>query len=195
MDDLIQPTTTSSSTTFHRQNPNFFFLDKPFPSVHQLQQQPQPEPERAFVTIFTSPSFSRRFFIDRADFPRRPSVNDLPLPQFRQFRPARVEEDDASFGGMFDSLRDRTKDVLSVVVALLFGVGCGALTAGTMYLAFSIIKAFYHPRRFNNYYDSDSEEDEEEDVTTPKKVGYVMIPSAAPAKQVDIAIPPSGNKD
>ncbi|KAG2722800.1 hypothetical protein I3760_02G142900 [Carya illinoinensis] len=33
------------------------------------------------------------------------------------------------------SLRDRTKDILSVVVALLFGVGCGALTAATMYLA------------------------------------------------------------
>ncbi|KAE9606069.1 hypothetical protein Lal_00024537 [Lupinus albus] len=43
----------------------------------------------------------------------------------------------------FSSLRDRTNDIISVVVALLFGVGCGALTATTMYLAWSIFANLY----------------------------------------------------
>ncbi|KAM1930524.1 hypothetical protein ACFX13_031953 [Malus domestica] len=37
-----------------------------------------------------------------------------------------------------NSLCDRTKDILSVVVSLLFGVGCDALTAANMYLAWSV---------------------------------------------------------
>ncbi|POO03344.1 Transmembrane protein [Trema orientale] len=83
------------------------------------------------------------------------------------------------------SLRDRTKDILSVVVALLFGVGCGALTAATMYLAWSL---------FSTRYDAAEEEEEEEDDAaataaaddglSPKKVGYVKIPSAD-SKQTD----------
>ncbi|KAL6225718.1 hypothetical protein ACLB2K_004567 [Fragaria x ananassa] len=71
------------------------------------------------------------------------------------------------------SLRDRTKDILSVVVALLFGVGCGALTAATMYLAWSLFSSRH------------SFDDEDEDVS-PKKMGYVMIPevvAAAPVKE------------
>ncbi|KAK7850303.1 hypothetical protein CFP56_001151 [Quercus suber] len=38
----------------------------------------------------------------------------------------------------FSSLRDRTKDILSVIIALLFGVGCRAFIAATMYLTWSL---------------------------------------------------------
>ncbi|XP_024188319.1 uncharacterized protein LOC112192703 [Rosa chinensis] len=74
------------------------------------------------------------------------------------------------------SLRDRTKDILSVVVALLFGVGCGALTAATMYLAWSL---------FSTRHDDDADD------VSPKKVGYVKIPEAvvdsAPVKEAKAA--------
>lgn len=82
----------------------------------------------------------------------------------------------------FSSLRDRTKDILSVVVALLFGVGCGALTAATMYMVWSL---------FSNRYDyHDSYDDDyvaEDEIDSPKKMGYVKIPAIesapAPAKE------------
>ncbi|KAL1154854.1 hypothetical protein V6Z11_A09G272000 [Gossypium hirsutum] len=63
----------------------------------------------------------------------------------------------------FSSLRDRSRDILSVVVALLFGVGCGSLTAAAIYL--------YH------------EDDESDEEFSPKKMGYVNIP-ANPAVNV-----------
>ncbi|KAL0008979.1 hypothetical protein SO802_010481 [Lithocarpus litseifolius] len=47
--------------------------------------------------------------------------NDMPLGYRKPQQPL------ASYD--FSSLRDLTKDILSVAVALLFGVGCGALTA------------------------------------------------------------------
>lgn len=78
-----------------------------------------------------------------------------------------------SFG--ISSLRDRTKDILSVVLALLFGVGCGALTSATMYLVWSVITSRYEIREAG----SDSEESDDEN---PKDMSYVKIP-AAPAKE------------
>ncbi|KAB2087737.1 hypothetical protein ES319_A04G124400v1 [Gossypium barbadense] len=41
----------------------------------------------------------------------------------------------------FSSLRDRSRDILSVVVALLFGVGCGSLTAAAIYFVWIIFTA------------------------------------------------------
>lgn len=74
---------------------------------------------------------------------------------------------------------------MSIVGALLFGVGCGALTAATMYMFWS----FFSPNRFN---DDDSDEEFQDvygDVSPKKKMGYVAIPAAAfvspPAKQVE----------
>ncbi|CAK7338829.1 unnamed protein product [Dovyalis caffra] len=75
------------------------------------------------------------------------------------------------------SLRDRTKDILSVVVALLFGVGCGALTAATMYLVWSLFSP--SQSRYSDYFDGDFSDDEVEDV---KKIGYVKIPEAEQVK-------------
>ncbi len=65
-------------------------------------------------------------------------------------------------------------DIMSIVGALLFGVGCGALTAATMYLIWSL----FSPRRFD-FGDSDDEfDDADEDDASPKKMGYVAIPAA-----------------
>ncbi|KAG2672476.1 hypothetical protein I3760_13G043200 [Carya illinoinensis] len=85
------------------------------------------------VTVVTEIGrFSPRPTLDRA-FPSEIFV--FPVNDEVQDRP--IERDDMPFGLGYDysSLQDRTKDILSVVVALLFGVGCGALTAATMYLA------------------------------------------------------------
>ncbi|XP_061339126.1 uncharacterized protein LOC133285848 isoform X2 [Gastrolobium bilobum] len=75
----------------------------------------------------------------------------------------------------FSSLRDRTKDILSVALALLFGVGCGALTAATMYLVWSVFSA-RHGYRSAAYDDFSDEE-----IESPKKMGYVKIPAAEAA--------------
>ncbi|KAF7816282.1 uncharacterized protein G2W53_030251 [Senna tora] len=77
----------------------------------------------------------------------------------------------------FSSLRDRTKDILSVVVALLFGVGCGALTAATMYMVWSL---FTNHCDYHDSYDDDYADDE---IESPKKMGYVKISAveSAPA--------------
>ncbi|CAL9089767.1 unnamed protein product, partial [Musa textilis] len=75
----------------------------------------------------------------------------------------------------FGSLQERAKDIIVVVAGLLFGVGCGALTAATMYLVWSLV---------SNHYDacaSDGEEEEDYMADSPKKVGYVQIPAADPA--------------
>ncbi|XP_027335050.1 uncharacterized protein LOC113849375 [Abrus precatorius] len=82
----------------------------------------------------------------------------------------------------FSSLRDRTKDILSVALALLFGVGCGALTAATMYLVWSVFSTRHDYRTAD--YDDFSDDDE---IESAKKLGYVKIPAAeaaapAPAK-------------
>ncbi|KAK8498474.1 hypothetical protein V6N13_100075 [Hibiscus sabdariffa] len=78
---------------------------------------------------------------------------------------------------VFSSLRDRSRDILSVVVALLFGVGCGALTAAAIYLVWMIFAARceYH------------EDDEFDKEFSPKKMGYVNIP-AIPAVNVKEAL-------
>lgn len=55
------------------------------------------------------------------------------------------------------SIRERTMDIMSIVGAVLFGVSCGALTAATMYLFWSL----FIPRRFEFGSDSEDNSDEE----------------------------------
>ncbi|CAN8238276.1 unnamed protein product [Cochlearia groenlandica] len=93
----------------------------------------------------------------------------------RHEKPHQIRSDLLSFP-FIDSFKDRTRDILSVVVALLFGVGCGALTAATMYLAWALVVN-------RRSYDSEEEEEEEEcyeneesDEACLKKMGYVKIP-------------------
>ncbi|KAM7519910.1 hypothetical protein LguiB_018872 [Lonicera macranthoides] len=79
-------------------------------------------------------------------------------------------------------LYSSSMDIMSVVGALLFGVGCGALTASTMYLIWSL----FSPNRFE-FADSDDEYDEEEDVddVSPKNMGYVAVPAAKEVWMID----------
>ncbi|XWS75317.1 hypothetical protein CRYUN_Cryun01aG0076000 [Craigia yunnanensis] len=73
---------------------------------------------------------------------------------------------------VLSSLRERSRDILSVVVALLFGVGCGALTAATLYLVWTLFSA-----RFDYHRAYLEEEDESDEEFSPKKMGYVNIPA------------------
>ncbi|CAN6299045.1 unnamed protein product [Urochloa humidicola] len=68
--------------------------------------------------------------------------------------------------------QERARDILVVVVGLLFGVACGALTAASVYLVWSMVAGAAAPSPYDELYD---EEDEASDAESPKKVGYVII--------------------
>ncbi|CAH8307315.1 unnamed protein product [Eruca vesicaria subsp. sativa] len=80
-----------------------------------------------------------------------------------------------------ENVKDRTRDILSVVVALLFGVGCGALTAATMYLVWAIV--VNRSGEEGDEEEEESYENEESDAACLKKLGYVKIPDPAPVKK------------
>lgn len=141
---------------------------------------------RSFIPVYVvaknndKPSFATEIFFDRA-FPGHPVEEEVEIDPRASHLP--VPFGFSSYD--FSSLRDRTKDILSVVVALLFGVGCGALTAATMYLVWSLFSSRYD--YYASYDDYVDEDDNEDGVESPKKTGYVKIPAAesvpAPAKE------------
>ncbi|CAI0548336.1 unnamed protein product [Linum tenue] len=173
-------------------------------SVRPLHSFRYPNPNfgrrsAGFVAIVTeighqsSSESSSTVISDRAVFPGLEFGNHVAGGSRFVPRDERQQEEHQGYAGLLpfglsshemSSLRDRTKDILSVVVALLFGVGCGALTAATMYLVWSLFAV-----RSAAYYDElyDDDEEEEEDAS-PKKMGYVKIPEAekvaAPVKAV-----------
>ncbi|XP_059450617.1 uncharacterized protein LOC132181426 [Corylus avellana] len=143
-----------------------------------------------FVTVVTEISrFNPRPVHDRS-FPSEiflfPARHEAPRDQIE---PSGLNKylPSSSYDFDFSSLRERTKDILSVVVALLLGVGCGALTAATMYLAWSLFANRFYDSRYGSPY-SDDDEDDDDDDANPKKMGYVKIPAAdsapEPVKQV-----------
>lgn len=84
------------------------------------------------------------------------------------------------YSSIKSSIRDRTKDIMGVMGAMLFGAGCGALTAAMMYLIWSL----FWPATFVF-------EDSDDDHASPKKIGYVVLPTKVvdddlkkPAKEV-----------
>ncbi|KFK41017.1 hypothetical protein AALP_AA2G074600 [Arabis alpina] len=128
------------------ENPN---LDSDFPSTR-------------FVTVFTirrlSPHHVVPFFVNRRHGFDKPQIQpQLSLPFISE---------------NMNSFRDRTRDILSVVVALLFGVGCGALTAATMYLVWALVV-----NRHSYDLEEDDYENDESDAASLKKMGYVKIPA------------------
>ncbi|KAJ6368020.1 hypothetical protein OIU77_021567 [Salix suchowensis] len=157
-------------------------------SIKPLDPHPNPSnPSSGFLIVTeieeTSTSTLHSNFFNRRFIPVIPKAN---YEKPHEIYDKKGFQETAQVGsvwhgfGSYDlsSLRDRTKDILSVVVALLFGVGCGALTAATMYLVWSFFSPS-HPR-FSDYFDGDfSGDDEEEDV---KKTGYVKIPAAEQVK-------------
>ncbi|CAL4928619.1 unnamed protein product [Urochloa decumbens] len=81
----------------------------------------------------------------------------------------------ASEAEVASSAQERAKDILVVVSGLLFGFGCGALTAATMYLVWSLI-ASTCASGYDDVYSDD--EDQLSDSESPKKAGYVIIHDA-----------------
>ncbi|KZV39216.1 hypothetical protein F511_29976 [Dorcoceras hygrometricum] len=80
------------------------------------------------------------------------------------------------YSSVSNSIRQRSRDIMSVAGALLFGVACGALTAATIYFVW----ALFSPARFD--FDDisssdDDDEDDDDDVTDSKTFGYVAIPT------------------
>ncbi|KAL6847599.1 hypothetical protein ACP4OV_022625 [Aristida adscensionis] len=73
------------------------------------------------------------------------------------------------------SVQERAKDILVVVSGLLFGFGCGALTAASMYLVWSLL-ASTCASSYDDVYSDD--EDQLSDSESPKKAGYVIIHDA-----------------
>lgn len=71
--------------------------------------------------------------------------------------------------------------------ALLFGVGCGALTAAAMYFVW----ALFSPRGvdFDDASSSSSDDDVNDDVTVAKKLGYVAIPTKPKLVDADLKKP------
>ncbi|XP_038904410.1 uncharacterized protein LOC120090765 isoform X2 [Benincasa hispida] len=137
------------------------------------------------ITEFKSSSFS-----SSTDplFPSLPDDSDILRFDLPRPRPVAAATQTHSLQHLpydFTSLRDRTKDILSVVVALLFGVGCGALTAATMYLAYSLFAGQFGNR--SSVYDDLGEEDDlsDDNKENIKKMGYIKIPDdVAPVKSV-----------
>ncbi|XP_021742717.1 uncharacterized protein LOC110708799 [Chenopodium quinoa] len=112
-------------------------------------------------------------------------VDKTQKPEFRPEQPINERPEFLPLG--FSSLRERTKDILSVVASLLFGAACGALTAGTMYLIWSLFNHGHGSYRSLDGFNSDSDDDnDDDDIFNPKKPGYVAIP-ASPVKGVDSA--------
>lgn len=74
------------------------------------------------------------------------------------------------------SFQERAKDILVVVSGLLFGFGCGALTAASMYLVWSLLASIGGASYEEVYSDDEDDEEEVSDgAESPKKAGYVII--------------------
>ncbi|GLT97369.1 hypothetical protein SLE2022_149370 [Rubroshorea leprosula] len=126
----------------------------------------EPSTSAGFVTVFTEIRRVRHQPSHPITFPSQIGLQEVPRP------PKSYD---------FTSLRNRTEDILSVVVALLFGVGCGVLTAATIYLVWSLFSCSSDSYYSNSLHD----ESDSEDQFSPKKMCYVKIPAdAAPAAAV-----------
>ncbi|WCJ25094.1 hypothetical protein M5689_007005 [Euphorbia peplus] len=161
---------------------SYSFSVKPlFPNSNP--NSPTPSGFLTIVTEITRHRSSSEILFNRRRFPI--VIDDAPIMIDQGGLRARRQDSPLLPFGLssydMSSLRDRTKDILSVVVALLFGVGCGALTAASMYLVWSLFSTRYE-YRFDEF------EDEDEDEDDVKKMGYVKIPEGdnvvKPAKEV-----------
>ncbi|CAN7039679.1 unnamed protein product [Brassica rapa subsp. trilocularis] len=131
------------------------------PNLESQSHLPSPQ----FVTVFTI----RRLYPHPIFVNRRhgflPSAAEK--PQIQEDRPQLP-------------FSDNIRDILSVVVGLLFGVGCGALTAATMYLVWALV---VNRHGYDFDFEEDDYENEESDAASLKKLGYVKIPDPAPVKE------------
>ncbi|XP_028105109.1 uncharacterized protein LOC114304148, partial [Camellia sinensis] len=149
----------------------FFSASSSSSSSDSLDQNPNFSPQNPSITVF---------FTEIREIHPKPTtfVSSYPTVIVDRATVDDVEEHDDNrplpFGLYSSSFRDRTKDILSVVGSLLFGVGCGALTAATLYLIWSL----FAPNRFD-FRDSDGEfdddDDDDDDDVNPKKIGTTQV--------------------
>ncbi|KAL7192771.1 hypothetical protein ACSBR2_024566 [Camellia fascicularis] len=133
-----------------------------------LQQNPNFSPENPSST---GPSLTF-FFTQSRDFD--PKLTFLPSHPSHMVHRSKIDEETRPLPlGFHASLHDRTKGILRDVGSLLLGVACGAITAGTLYLIWSL---FADPNSFE-FRDSDDDFDGADDVN-PKKMGYIVVPAA-----------------
>ncbi|KAG4995144.1 hypothetical protein JHK86_031971 [Glycine max] len=135
-----------------------------------------------FATITEIRSFTPLYITDKPPSYALFFPHATQLPQHESVRPRAP----LGFASAYDfsSLRDRTKDILSVALALLFGVGCGALTAATMYLVWSVFSTRHRASSFDDF-----SSDDEDEIESPKKLGYVKIPAIETTTAVAPAAP------
>ncbi|KAJ4803356.1 Major capsid protein L1 [Rhynchospora pubera] len=95
----------------------------------------------------------------------QPSEIDRPIPSQSQ----------RDVAPLASSLQDRARDILAVAAGLLFGVGCGALTAATLYFLFAVATN-RHVILGGSHYEDEEEEDEYDEIPSPKKGAYVAVP-------------------
>ncbi|XP_073146761.1 uncharacterized protein [Henckelia pumila] len=157
--------TTTTTTTYYPRNPN---------------QDPLLQNPRYLSLIFTTTT---------ARFPhRQPSLSFRSNSLDDEARSSSMASSEAPvrfYSSVSSSIRDRSKDIMGVVGALLVGVGFGVLTG----VAIFFVWALFSPRQFDFSDGSDSEDD---DISAAKKFGYVKIP--AETKVIDDAkkaVPPA----
>ncbi|CAA2980327.1 Hypothetical predicted protein [Olea europaea subsp. europaea] len=172
-------TTTSYHPYSRSQNPN------PNDGNFLFQKPSSLSSPRYLTLIFTTTTTTSRF----PHHHRPVNYND---------RPGDLEHDMIPYKGpvklyssVSSSIRDRTKDIMSVVGALLFGVGCGVLTAATMYFVWSL----FSPHRFDFDDDSSFSSDDDDDITSAKKMGYLAIPTKTKVVDDDLKKPASPAKE
>ncbi|GFP90877.1 hypothetical protein PHJA_001231600, partial [Phtheirospermum japonicum] len=188
---LFLRTTTTTTTTYypfnsHYQNPN--------PNSFFRGQNP-----RYLTLIFTTTT--SRFPIPR---PSLDSVSGKPSDEDSRSSPLMITPSDFPlkfYTAVSSSIRDRSRDIMTVVAALaamLLGAGCGALTAAAVYFVYVLLSRCRRRGASIDFDDVDSSDDDDadDDVTSAKKFSYLPIPSvpwlveddlkkpAPPAKEV-----------
>ncbi|KAL6505376.1 hypothetical protein OROGR_025193 [Orobanche gracilis] len=173
----------SSITTTSTYHPYNSLPRNPNPNSLIGNQNP-----RYLTLIFTStatPSSDRLPYIN-SDSDAASAFNDNPQssPMMTSFNfPLKF------YSSASSSMRKRSKDIMSVVGALLFGFGCGALTAAIMYF----VRALFSPSRFDFGGVSSSSDDDGDDnddiASAKKKLGYLAIPTQPKVVDDDLKKP------
>lgn len=165
-------TTTTTTTTYFPHN--------------SLSSNPNPNPN-SFLRI-QNPRYLTLIFTSTNPNPTRPSLNFASKPSIDESRRSSPTMTSLGFplnfySSVSSSIRDRTKDIMSIVGALMFGVGCGVLTGAIMYFLW----ALFSPGRFDFVDSSSSDDDDDDDVTAYKrKLGYVAIPANSDIAEGDL---------
>ncbi|KAL6563922.1 hypothetical protein OROHE_005162 [Orobanche hederae] len=155
------------------------------PNPNSLIGNQNPRYLTLIFTSTTTPSSNRRPYIN-SDSDAAAAFDDNPQssPMMTSFNfPLKF------YSSASSSMRERSKDIMSVVGALLFGVGCGALTAAIMYF----VRALFSPSRFD-FGDvsssSDDDGDDNDDIAlAKKKLGYLAIPTQPKVVEDDLKKP------